>query len=689
VVVIAGIFRLVRLEALSFRIDEGYTLLYSRQSWPAVLGFDGFYCPHPPLYFALVKLANVFVREEIAARSVAAVAGVATVGVFYAIVSRLLDNRAALAASLLLAVSPTHIEFSRDGRMYAPVVLMVAIAYLALIACWRRPTRGWALVYGAALALAVYFDYSAAYGLAPQAVQLAVIVRRHGRRARWLVAATAAAALAYVPWLPQLARTIRTLDGSGEDTGRPDYLAASWHKIGDAIPVLVGFDGRGSTGGVPNAWDRWSADRPVMLLVLATAVVVGLGAMRARPRAALVGGLLMAGTVLVSIGMSLVSPGFAPRTLVPSVLGLCLIAGACLRRPSTGGPLPNAARTAGVVAWGVLMLTSLATLPATLSEAGRYDWREITDQLAGQSHLDKPIVMHSSAGMLTDLVDLYGGDRLDGARWITITHGRREGWTGADRWLGRGPTIDQVDDGALADLLPRDDPDVDAFWYVWRLGGKTVTGAFAELGYEELMTTSYRGANLSLYARPGARLGVELDVGGDFLGDAVSEEGWRSSDDSATFVPNETGGRTLVLDGPQAEARLSRRVNVAPAGLYTLAGDLRVDGGAGAQLSVKCQSAQRRDLAVAVRFVDAAETVEVRRVQMAVMCPAETDSVLLAATRDGPGTVSFDDLTVHLSAPSFLRDDRQAAPEPPTPTPEVDEAVRRPGLAVRRGARRA
>jgi hypothetical protein len=335
-------------------------------------------------------------------------------------------------------------------------------------------------------------------------------------------------------------------------------------------------------------------------------------------------------------------------------------------------------------------MTSLATLPATLSESGRYDWREITDLLAGQSHLEKPIVMHSSAGMLTDLIDLYGADRLDGSQWITITHGRREGWTGADRWLGRGPTVDQVGDGALAELLPRDDPEVDAFWYVWRLGGRTVTGAFAELGYEELMTTQYRGANLSLYARPGAVLGIELDVNGAFLGDAVSAEGWRSTDDSAAFVPNGAAGRTLVLDGPQGQARLSRRIDAAPAGLYTLAGDVRVGGGAGAQLSAKCQSDKREDLAIAVRVVDAAMSADVQRVEMAVMCPAETDSVLLATTRTGPGSASFDGLSMLLSPPSLPHDEPEeatAVPEPTAPTSEVDEASRRRVLATARRAR--
>src|SRR3954471_15906401 len=66
---LAAWIRLRNLDQLTFRIDEGYSLTYSRQSWANVLGWHGFYAPHPPLFFALAKLANIFVREEIAARS--------------------------------------------------------------------------------------------------------------------------------------------------------------------------------------------------------------------------------------------------------------------------------------------------------------------------------------------------------------------------------------------------------------------------------------------------------------------------------------------------------------------------------------------------------------------------------------------------------------------------------------------
>ena len=238
---VGGALRFARLDYLGFRIDEGFTMTYARQPWRGVLGLDGFYAPHPPLFFALAKLADVVVREEIASRTVAALAGTLTIPVLYALAARLLDRRAALAAAVLLVVSPIHIQFSRDGRMYAPVVLMVALSYLTLVAYRQSPRRGWLMAYGASLFLAVAIDYSAAFALAPQAALLIVFAREDRTCVRGLLVALGAAVAAYSPWLPQV---VATIDRTGNAAGRDDYVAASWRRMGTAFTELVGLDAR-------------------------------------------------------------------------------------------------------------------------------------------------------------------------------------------------------------------------------------------------------------------------------------------------------------------------------------------------------------------------------------------------------------------------------------------------------------
>ena len=44
-------------------LDEGFSLLYSKQDWAAAAGFHGFYSPHPPLYFTLIKVFNIVLPD--------------------------------------------------------------------------------------------------------------------------------------------------------------------------------------------------------------------------------------------------------------------------------------------------------------------------------------------------------------------------------------------------------------------------------------------------------------------------------------------------------------------------------------------------------------------------------------------------------------------------------------------------
>ena len=184
VVVIGAGIRLYHLNHLSLWLDEGFTVLYSRLSWKSVLGLNGFYSPHPPLFFTLVKVVSLAVSDQYAARVISVVCAIATLPVFYALANRLMDRRAALVATGVLAISPLNVYYAQEARMYALLVFLVALTYLAIVAFWQGPSWRWAALYGVAGLLAMYVDYSAVYALAPQAIPLAFIAFRHGRRAR-------------------------------------------------------------------------------------------------------------------------------------------------------------------------------------------------------------------------------------------------------------------------------------------------------------------------------------------------------------------------------------------------------------------------------------------------------------------------------------------------------------------------
>ncbi len=93
--------------------------------------------PAVPFHFLLLKLwMTVFGDSEAALRSLSLIASLGLLPVTYAVGRRLLPRRAALLATLLLALSPAHLYFAQEARMYMPLTLLAASCVLAYLT-WR------------------------------------------------------------------------------------------------------------------------------------------------------------------------------------------------------------------------------------------------------------------------------------------------------------------------------------------------------------------------------------------------------------------------------------------------------------------------------------------------------------------------------------------------------------------------
>src|SRR5450759_316297 len=83
VVLGGGVIRFHRSTALSLWLDEGFTVRFARLPWTTVLGFNGAYDSHPPLYYAVVKGVSLVLPEVVAGRYLSVLAGTATLAVLY------------------------------------------------------------------------------------------------------------------------------------------------------------------------------------------------------------------------------------------------------------------------------------------------------------------------------------------------------------------------------------------------------------------------------------------------------------------------------------------------------------------------------------------------------------------------------------------------------------------------------
>lgn len=203
---LAALLRLITLGAESLWFDEAYSVAFASADL-SLLNFlrpGGFAFTDKNVYHIVLHFWLNLGRTEFMARLLSVIFGVATVLVVYEVARRLFGMRAAAWSAGLLALSPYHIWYSREARMYVLAGLFAWLAVLALVQIVqvRRSARLWA-AYVLCAALGLYTHTFAILPVAAAnawvAVTLAVESTQRKAWREWLGANVALLALS-VPW---------------------------------------------------------------------------------------------------------------------------------------------------------------------------------------------------------------------------------------------------------------------------------------------------------------------------------------------------------------------------------------------------------------------------------------------------------------------------------------------------------
>lgn len=132
--------RSFRLDGQSLWSDEGVSVALAQRDL-ATIARDAAHDIHPPLYYYLLHFwARLFGTSETAVRSLSVLCGLLLIFFTYLLGIALFDDRVALVASFLAALSPFQIYYSQETRMYILVALQGAIS-LFLFLKFARATR--------------------------------------------------------------------------------------------------------------------------------------------------------------------------------------------------------------------------------------------------------------------------------------------------------------------------------------------------------------------------------------------------------------------------------------------------------------------------------------------------------------------------------------------------------------------
>lgn len=388
---IIGLGAWLRFHAIGAKpvwLDESFSIWLGNQGLRQALHWILAVDQHPPLYYTLLHVWQKMLGDgQGAVRGLSALCGVLAIPVFYAATRRLVDRPTAVLAAFLLALSPFHVRFAQEARMYTLLTLGVAVAlyFLARVLTDRCSSRGaW---FGLAAAQAgVMLSHNTATAFFPIALNLPILgaaiyyrfrpaacpwpaMAERGFLLRWFLV-QGLAVLLWLPWAyPFYVQSHRVY---GEFWIRPPTGRVVWRAFETFSFALLPKD---------YPWhDTWS---------YVYWVVGGLGLiwlMRV-PARALLFASLFATAIVGELLVSLRRPIFYDRTLIWTTLAYYTLIAAGIR--SLGGlaetTVPVRRRLVGVVQILLLIIVLNLEIPSLASYFSKFqkeDWVKGADHVA-------------------------------------------------------------------------------------------------------------------------------------------------------------------------------------------------------------------------------------------------------------------------------------------------------------------
>lgn len=205
----------------SFWMDEVYSVLFSHGSLEALFT-QAASDVHPPFYFLLLHLwIKIFGESEFWVRFLSLIPFAFSLFVLYKIGQELFNEKVGLLGTLLCALSPVIILYSRMARYYSLTAFLMLLSILFFIKLWKETRLSYWIFYSLAVILVLYTDYpSYFYLLLSQSliiVFLSIFQKRFVVDPKRFLGCHMVAWLLYGPWALVLFRTTGTLLGKAVD----------------------------------------------------------------------------------------------------------------------------------------------------------------------------------------------------------------------------------------------------------------------------------------------------------------------------------------------------------------------------------------------------------------------------------------------------------------------------------------
>jgi 4-amino-4-deoxy-L-arabinose transferase-like glycosyltransferase len=213
-VLTAFALRLLTIQRYSLWVDEAISYLAAVMPVSFILS-NAVQSSHPPLYYLLLHFwLPLWPDQDLFLRLFSLLWGILLLPSLYWLALELLvDRRLALLAVVLAVVSPFHILYSQELRMYTQLMVLVTLAAGAYMKGRRTGRQIWWLLFGIASLGALYTHLFTVFFLL--AVGAHALVSWRDRRSLWLTLGIGIGlTILFLPWLFVLMSETQAESGS-------------------------------------------------------------------------------------------------------------------------------------------------------------------------------------------------------------------------------------------------------------------------------------------------------------------------------------------------------------------------------------------------------------------------------------------------------------------------------------------
>jgi 4-amino-4-deoxy-L-arabinose transferase-like glycosyltransferase len=304
IIVVGATLRLYSLDFQSLWQDEGLQFYVATQnSFSELLHQTRSF--HPPLSFIINHVFLLMGESDFFLRLPSALFGIASLPLLYILGRDLTSSREAVLAVFVLAISPFHIWYSQDARMYSQLLFLSLLSTVLLMQALSRGKVRWWVYYILVSAAGMYTHVFMALALTAQFLWLFLYHRRHLLP---IVATGVAVAVLFLPWglyLPWVSNFVVGVSRVGLSAGPASDGRAGFTLA--AVPYTFFVYSAGFSLGPTVAELHADKSAGFILSFLPTISVVA-----------------VVFTILLGTGIFVMYKRFGLRPCVFSLLGLCL-----------------------------------------------------------------------------------------------------------------------------------------------------------------------------------------------------------------------------------------------------------------------------------------------------------------------------------------------------------------------------